>query len=345
LLRLKKKTPEERLESLKKEVTVLLTDDSQRMKYSRTLLWEKKKDIIHWGQRKLFISEVWFLTKYGHLGKHVVYAGSAPGTHIPFLAQLFPEHHFILVDPSNFDLKELTNDRTNAMERIKTMQEYFTDELAAQLGNEHQDILFISDIRTADPYQLDREKVEIMVKKDNEKQRDWVHILKAKKSLLKFRCPYPDRKTGKENLKMLKGEIYIQPYASPTSTETRLIPDDSLEEVEYDNVKYEEQLYYHNHFTRKEKYNQPIHGGEGLDNSWDVSAEVVILYDFLVKFPQYYSDEKDMFEKISQMSKDISRNITFTSRSLSTPMVPPEKRRYFAHKDHTKFYPELEADR
>jgi len=39
---------------------------------------------------------------------------------------------------------------------------------------------------------------------------------------------------------MFKGEIYIQPWAAPTSTESRLIPDDSLEIIEYDNVKYEE---------------------------------------------------------------------------------------------------------
>ena len=30
----------------------------------------------HWGQRKLFLSELYFLTKYSKLGKVVIYAGN-----------------------------------------------------------------------------------------------------------------------------------------------------------------------------------------------------------------------------------------------------------------------------
>ena len=333
-----------RLETLKENLSFILHNNAPRKQYSRTKAWEKKKDIIHWGQRKLFLSELWFLTKYGHLATCVVYAGSAPGTHIPFLAQLFPKHKFILIDPSNFDLKDLQDDKTNVKERITVRQEYFTDEIATQLAQEHQgNILFVSDIRTADPHEQDAELVEIMVYRDNMKQKDWINIMKPKKSLLKFRCPYPDRQNGKENLRMFKGEIYIQPYAAPTSTETRLVPDDSLEEIEYDNVKYEEQLFYHNHVTRRATYQQPIEGGEGFNQTWDLSAEIVILYDFITKFPEHYAN-LPIFERIKKISYELSRNITQTSRTLATPMVAPERRRHFNHKDHTSFYPDLRQE-
>ena len=67
---------------------------------------ERKKLAAHWGQRKLFLSELYFLTKYAGLSKNVIYAGAAPGKHTKYLATLFPEHKFILVDPSPFHIEE-----------------------------------------------------------------------------------------------------------------------------------------------------------------------------------------------------------------------------------------------
>jgi hypothetical protein len=67
--------------------------------------------INHWGQRKLLLSEIQFLTKYYDLfdnnkKKYVLYVGAAHGIHIPVLSKLFPELNFILYDPSKFRIKE-----------------------------------------------------------------------------------------------------------------------------------------------------------------------------------------------------------------------------------------------
>ena len=59
---------------------------------------------------------------------------------------------------------------------------------------------------------------------------NWVEILKPKKvffiiilkSLLKFRCAYPTE--IKEPTTFFDGDIFIQPWAPASSTETRLIP-------------------------------------------------------------------------------------------------------------------------
>jgi len=75
---------------------------------------------------------------------------------------------------------------------------------------------------------------------------------------------------------------------------------------------------------------------------WDISAEIVILYDYLKKFPDMiYTDIPSMMEKIKKFSYDISRHITKTHRTLLTEMIDPTKRRNFGPKDHTDFYPEL----
>lgn len=51
----------------------------------------------------------------------LILLGSAPGNHIPYLVDLFPEHKFILVDPNPFSIEET--------DRIKIVNGYFTDEM------------------------------------------------------------------------------------------------------------------------------------------------------------------------------------------------------------------------
>jgi hypothetical protein len=54
------------------------------------------------GQRKLLLSEIEFLTLFARPGDVVVYAGAAPGYHIPYLLDLFPFIKMVLVDPRQF---------------------------------------------------------------------------------------------------------------------------------------------------------------------------------------------------------------------------------------------------
>lgn len=64
------------------------------------------KTAIHWGQRKLLLSEIQLLSHYAKRGVsyHIVYAGSAPGTHLGFLDELSDGMHtWELIDPGQFD--------------------------------------------------------------------------------------------------------------------------------------------------------------------------------------------------------------------------------------------------
>ena len=81
----------------------LLTNKSSRREYHRRT--DEDKIAVHWGQRKLLLSEIQFITLYwDNLDVPIpilVYAGAAPGLHIPFLSQMFPEAEFHLYDPAN----------------------------------------------------------------------------------------------------------------------------------------------------------------------------------------------------------------------------------------------------
>ena len=57
---------------------------------------------LHIGQRKLFLSELQFLT--ANRQKYCIYPGAAPGHKTHFLSVLFPDVKFILVDPNVFGL-------------------------------------------------------------------------------------------------------------------------------------------------------------------------------------------------------------------------------------------------
>src|SRR5690349_13399064 len=65
----------------------------------------KHRDICHLGQRKLYLSELQLLTLVVPTlasSLVVVYAGAAPGTHIPLLAEKLPTIQWHLYDPAPF---------------------------------------------------------------------------------------------------------------------------------------------------------------------------------------------------------------------------------------------------
>lgn len=90
------------------------------------------KCAVHWGQRKLLLSEVQLLCMYCQpdVSYHIVYAGSAPGTHLAFLDELFQcRHTWELIDPGQFDLPALAQ-RPNFCLR----NEFFTNATAYDIN-------------------------------------------------------------------------------------------------------------------------------------------------------------------------------------------------------------------
>lgn len=233
--------------TLLKNILRILPEEFPEEKYTKRSF--ERKNTIHWGQRKLLLSEIELFTTIYHENKHlkhlnVLYIGAAPGTHILFLAELFPNIVFTLFDPRDFSDGITTTFRPN----IVVHKKKFTDKICDQFAylNLHN-LVFISDIRTADIQNMDQDEVEEHVIEDQNAQMAWVLKLKPLYSLLKFRLEWNDGVT-----QYLYGDIYTQPFSPHSSTETRLLVRkiDNFSMKEYNNRKYESQMFYYNKYYR-----------------------------------------------------------------------------------------------
>jgi hypothetical protein len=248
---------------------------------------------VHLGQRKLLYTEVEFFTLFlkPKSKSIVIYAGAAPGSHIPYLKDMFPNITFILYDPRPYD------PRLKHLKDTYTYQEYFTNDVAQQLKKtfKDEDIYFISDIRTV--------VTEEDINSDLNMQKDWVEILKPRYSMLKFRLP---RNT--EDYKYMSGDVYLQIWSPISSTETRLMVPEEYTMIDYNVNLYEGQLQYFNRIARVQYYPHS-YDIPGFDHCYDCYSELKILekyyqkYNFL--YPNYSKDtiESMVTNSVYQISK------------------------------------------
>jgi len=341
---------------------LIITDQSLREPYRRRE--NQEKTAIHWGQRKLHLSEVEFFSIYWNPqvipNPLCVYAGAAPGIHIELLSKMFPAFTFHLYDPANFDIEQ--------SDRIRLFKEYFTDEVAGRYSGRN-DVFFVSDIRTADyksilnealevrgitefnddgtpkgPYGIIKEankeaevKNEDQIWGDMNMQQSWVLIMNPEHALLKFRLPYV--LDGNEKIvQYLKGIVFWQVWAPQTSTETRLKPiknDLGVYELsDWNTLEYEQWCFYHN-IGEREQYsyinpftdtNDPIDFPELL-NDYDSTAEAFILRLYLEKFGasgDIYTDVKRL-SRLTTLSINHYRTDSKGAKSLSDKRQSPIK--------------------
>jgi hypothetical protein len=252
---------------------ILNVETDPRLPYKRRN--NDLKSVVHWGQRKLLMAEIEFLTIFGQVGDLVVYAGAAPGNHINFLSLLFPFVRFVLVDPRPFACVET--------ERIFIRQELFTDKLALEFERDGEKgrLLFISDIRSADWQQMPQEEVEASVAKDMEDQMRWHLMMKSRRSMLKFRLPWESNFT-----EYLDGDVFLPVWGPSTTTEARLIAGSRDLKI-WDNLKYLEQMFYFNVYTRTQIYSHDVKAA-GLCQCFDCASEVMIWTKYMRRYPRLW---------------------------------------------------------
>jgi len=225
---------------------------------------------MHWGQRKLLISEIELIVevlrddilKGGNgRGFTIVYVGAAPGSHIPYLLSLFANVTDLRIHvwdrPSRFDIKEDTSiDVDRRIIRIVPpefadpsmngeYEGFFTDDVAQKYLQRYglnNKLIFISDIR-------DRSSEEA-VDRDMTMQKRWVETMQPYASQLKFRLPFGIGTT----YEYLSGQIYTQAWSRIKSTETRLLSFRPFSMQTYNISSYEKALSYFNVITRMSSY-------------------------------------------------------------------------------------------
>ncbi len=275
----------------------LLTTQIQRSRKNIVNINSKKLSTTeHWGQRKLLLTEIEFLTNYGSDEDClVVYAGAAPGSHVTYLSSLFPQLTFVLIDDKEFSL-ELTN-------KIKIRSEKFTHDMAKRCSDPNRKVLFICNVRTFRP-QGDGQNDG---REDMQNQMNWHKLMNPYMSLLNFRLPLQDGKS-----QYLEGYQIIEPWASKRATECRLIVKKDARMIDYDHHDFEENLLNFHHGTRVMYYKHDI-DNEGLDHCYDCRAEIFILQEYLIKVQHVKNDSK-LKTSIAAMSRDISESIVDKKR-------------------------------
>ena len=261
------------------------------------------KPALHWGQLKLFLSEVEFLTTVLRDvdDKQIwfVYAGAAPGHHIQYLSDLFPMINFELYDPNDFVVKDTA--------KIKTHVQFFTDKDAEHWHDmalkKNNYVVFCSDIRSepATPENVAR---------NMEMQMKWWQIINPELSMFKFRLPWEPGTT-----EYPEGDIYIQAFPGPTSTETRLIFKKNAKLIQYDNQKYEEACYYFNTITRMKRYKTVLGDlvlqRDGVDMCYDCASFIHIMHE-------YVKVTGKQVKTLPALLKEVQKEISFGKFNIYT---------------------------
>jgi hypothetical protein len=272
----------------------------------------------HWGQKKLLLSEIQFLTKVCQKlntkslkDYAVVYAGAAHGFHFPILYNLFPELIWLLYDPARFSKEAYMHPQK---EKVKIFNQFFTDDTIkhAKQNSENRKILFISDIRLTPD--------EEAVMKDMTSQAKWGTDIGADYMLLKYKLPYddentklyktntindlqinpkyiknPDLKADDKTFLYLKGDVYIQLFAHIHSVELRLMVENVNGKYELDTINYgeiEKKMFYFNTNLRTSWWTKDydfLHYIPGYDSS----IECVMEYFIIKNYYEYLHNIKD----------------------------------------------------
>lgn len=267
----------------------------------------------HWGQKKLLLTEIQFLTqvckKVKSLSEYtIVYIGSADGRHFPIVYNMFPGLVWLLYDPNKFSKGVMNHPDINKSIFVYNM--FFTDETISHVKSHSKSrkILFISDIRVMPSEEA------VMVDMIN--QAKWSMALGADFMMFKFRLPYttkenpvipktikdlridsklvanPNIIAQKDEMLYLKGDMFLQVYPPIHSTEVRLhvekSRDGKYELATYNYKDIEEKMFYYNTYMRGvndvDDAKNNIYDLEyipGYDTSLECLMEYNIINDYL----------------------------------------------------------------
>lgn len=234
---------------------------------------------LKWGQRKLLITEVDFLTRYydcyrKNEKKYLLYVGASPGQHINYLKILFPDINYILYDK--------VDSKVEPSQNVVFHQRYFDDNEAKKYIG--MNIFFICDIRnlSVEKHLINMRKSENsnsnmddqiksteIILDDMKMQKDWCLIMKPIQSHLKFRVSWNTSVT-----EYFDGKIFFQPWTGNGSIEMRIIPNLSSTKL-WNNKTIEEVCFYYNVNIRHKLIGDKYH---------ETLLEEQILKSYITKF-------------------------------------------------------------
>merc|ERR1711998_244277 len=118
----------------------------------------------------------------------------------------------VCVDPAPFTL--------SSSDRVEIRQELFDAKIAKEFSDRdtYEHVLFISDIRTADPDLMDEQEIDGKIRDDMQMQQEWHLLMRPARSMLKFRLSWEKGITN-----YLDGDVHLPIWGPTATTESRLI--------------------------------------------------------------------------------------------------------------------------
>jgi hypothetical protein len=254
---------------------------------------------VHIDGKKMLLNITHLLNEYyknyyGKTGKEplLLCIGSAPGTHLTYLHEMYPKMKFVLYDRSNFNKKLLNYKDPNGFPIFDIYEGEsgnFTDEKANLIVTselyKNYDLLIVSSIRTS---ASTTDKFEDTIENDMKLQQSWMRILNPVMSLVKFRMPINMKDNDK--LTYMSGKLIHGAWKHPKTNETYLLSnqlDISIDSM-YDYSSYNRTTFFHNKFVRPFSFRRALQDFpiQITDKNlycpcYDCYAELNILNDFL----------------------------------------------------------------
>eukprot|EP00658_Telonema_sp_P-2_P081406 TRINITY_DN8330_c0_g1_i8.p2 TRINITY_DN8330_c0_g1~~TRINITY_DN8330_c0_g1_i8.p2 ORF type:complete len:243 (-),score=62.52 TRINITY_DN8330_c0_g1_i8:286-1014(-) len=213
---------------------------------------------------------------------------------------------------------------------IRLRREHLTPQVATEYADRsvYPQVLFISDVRTADPDLTSEAESDAYIRREMSDQMAAHQAINPQASMLKFRLSWQRGTTH-----YLDGQVYLPIWGPVTTSESRLVVTQGSQMKDWDNTVYESQMFHFNTHTRVALYPHPVESQhvpcEGLCHCYDCTAELTVLKQYLVRFHSDrvsdYSDE-ELANELSSMVEAVTKACS-SKRTLLDPNPDPEERK------------------
>ena len=247
--------------------------------------------------RMLLLCGIEFMNRYANNISNVLYiCEGEPSCIVLMLARLFPRHKFIVYDNES---------KCQSMKNIEVNQNYFTYEAAREyvsggVGGTNT-LMIVNTIsnelnRFADTVGEIKPRAVSLICANDIMLRTYMRL---------YNTTNTTNTTNTNN----NISIFIQPWACPYSTETRLFVEYGIAQTSTINAdSYNDALFRHNYITRQYQSFEHDIKSEGICMCYDCTAEVAIVKKYCIGAGTY-NEPEIINHAVAKLSRDISTAI------------------------------------
>ncbi|CAF3456712.1 unnamed protein product [Rotaria sp. Silwood1] len=282
--------------------------------FNRKTIVQQPITTEHWGTRKLLLTDIEFLTNYGRARKYlVIYIGAAPGIHINYLSELFPDLEFVLIDTKKVETKKTP--------KIHIRSGEFIDDIVKEYSKSRKELLLICDIHAFGAQDDIDENLAI----DMVNQKEWHLSMKPSASLLTLHFSRTQNR-----LQYFEGDLILEPWGSRHPSGCRLVVQKGARMIDYNIKNLKSCMDYFQNVLRTNYYEHDVKdlNTDGLDHCYDCRSEIFILSRYLEKVQKISVEQ--IPKTVLRISEEISKNIIDNNRpsivaGMRTLAVVPKK--------------------